>query len=114
MGEEQCVPGVIESIYSMKLEGTEAFVIGVRRRKALQEPSHVPNPFPRFPDFGAEIWSRNLTTAQEFVPLTKPIYHIQSMAWKGDAVVLKPIIPVSSPNWRSLNCADRLSLFQDI
>lgn len=90
---EQLVPGVITGITSLSDDGAEVFVLSILCRK--RAPSGTPNPFLRYPDFGAELWSAELEKTMVRIPTTQPIYHSQSRLWAQDVVVTKPITPVS-------------------
>ena len=92
MGEDNLVPGVIDVILSIEKNGKEVFVLGVRKRKPAV--GCKSNPFSRFQEFGAEIWSQSIERQITYIPLTRPIYHTQSMRWESETMVLKPIKPV--------------------
>ena len=102
LDEDRWVPGVIEKIYSMEQSGKETFVLGIRPRRPLRPTQKVPNPFEQFEEFGAELWSNELD-ALVFVPLIKPIYHVQSAVWTQGILVLKPVKLVSKIFFQQLS-----------
>jgi hypothetical protein len=93
LNSEQLVPGVITAIFSISHNNNEVFVLSILRRKPA--PSGIANPFARYPDFGAQLWSVEHESSKVCIPTTQPVYHSQSRPWAQGVVVLKPIIPVS-------------------
>jgi hypothetical protein len=89
----QLVPGVIAGIYSMENGNEELFMLSVKARKPPS--SQIPNPFSRYPDFNAELWSTEFETETVRIPATQPICHSQSLPWAKHILVLKPIKSVS-------------------
>jgi hypothetical protein len=87
------VAGIIASIFSVVDGEREVFVLLVYPRKPA--PAHAVNPFARYPDFGAEVWSDELEARPICIPTTRRMYHVQLRPWSKGLVVLKPIIPVS-------------------
>lgn len=98
LGSERLVPGVIENILSVEDDGEDIFVLCVRPRQSLPSWSNVGNPFCRYPDFGAELWSSEFSDDLVYVPATQPLYHSQSRPWGEGVIVLKPVQPVSNLN----------------
>ena len=87
------IPGTITGIFSIKDGMDEVFVLSVYPRKPA--PRGTMNPFTRYPDFGAELWSTELEDKMLCIPTTQPIYHSQRRLWAKGILVLKPIKPVS-------------------
>jgi hypothetical protein len=82
------IPGVIDRIFSIHADSEDVFVLCIHPRKPL--PKRVHNPFSRFPDFGAELWSTELGSVIN-IPATQPLYHSQSRLWAKGIMVLKPV-----------------------
>jgi hypothetical protein len=87
------IPGTIVGIFSVQDGEDEVFVLSIYPRKPV--PSGTANPFTRYPDFGAELWSTELEDRMVCIPTTQPIYHSQRRQWAKGILVLKPIKPVS-------------------
>jgi len=59
-GSSSLVPGVIHKIFSMPgPDQQESYFFAVHRYESV--PDGVENPFQAFPDFGAGLWSRDIT-----------------------------------------------------
>ena len=94
-GSSPLIPGVVVGIFSIEDGKEKVFVLSIQVRKPV--PDSIPNPFARYPDFGAEIWSTEFESEMVCIAATQPIYHVQSRLWVKGAVVLKPIQSVGLP-----------------
>jgi hypothetical protein len=89
---EDLLPGVIAAIISIEDGGQEVFVLSIQPRKPASE--GIINPFARYPDFGAELWSTEFEEEIMCIPATQPICHSESRTWVTGVVVLKAITSV--------------------
>jgi hypothetical protein len=89
---EDLLPGVIAGITSIEDGDQEVFVLSIQLRKPA--PANIVNPFARYPDFGAQLWSTEFEEEAMFVPATQPIFHSESCTWATGVVVLKAITSV--------------------
>jgi hypothetical protein len=89
---EDLLPGVIAAITSIEDDGKEVFVLSIQPRKPASE--SIINPFARYPDFGAELWSTEFEEEIMCIPATQPICHSESRTWVTGVVVLKAITSV--------------------
>ena len=94
---EDLLPGVIAGIVSIEDDDEEIFVLTIQPRKPA--PTSVVNPFARYPDFGAQLWSTEFEEEIVCIPATQPICHSESRAWvTPGVVVLKAISSVGLQN----------------
>jgi hypothetical protein len=99
------IPGVIDSIFSIGADSEDVFVLCIHPRKPVLKEVH--NPFSRFPDFGAELWSTELGSIMH-IPATQPLYHSQSRLWAKGIMVLKPVSVIPDCRfWSNLLSVDR-------
>jgi hypothetical protein len=89
---EDLLPGVITGINSIEDGDQEIFVLSIQPRKPA--PACIINPFARYPDFGAQLWSTEFEDEVMHIPATQPIYHSESRSWVRGVVVLKAITSV--------------------
>ena len=89
---EDLVPGVITGITSIEDGDQEIFVLSIYPRKPA--PACTKNPFARYPDFGAQLWSTEFEKEIITIPATQPICHSESRMWDTGIVVLKAITSV--------------------
>jgi hypothetical protein len=89
---EDLVPGVIAGITSIEDGDQEIFVLAIQPRKPAS--TFIMNPFARYPDFGAELWSTEFEEEIVCIPATQPICHSESRTWAAGVVVLKAITSV--------------------
>ncbi len=89
----QLVPGLIIGIYSFENGDEKTFILSVKARKP--PPSQIPNPFTRYPDFNAELWSTEFESEVLRIPVRQLIYHSEGLPWAQHVLVLKPIKLVS-------------------
>ena len=90
---EDLVPGVIAGITSIEEGDQDVFVLSIQPRKPA--PTSIMNPFARYPDFGAQLWSTEFEEKIICIPATQPICHSESRMWVTGVVVLKAITSVS-------------------
>lgn len=89
---EDLLPGVIAGITSIEDGNQEVFVLSIQPRKPA--PAGIVNPFARYPDFGAQLWSTESEEDIICIPATQPICHSESRTWVTGVVVLKAITSV--------------------
>jgi hypothetical protein len=89
---EDLLPGVIAGITSIEDGDQEIFVLSIQPRKPA--PASIINPFARYPDFGAQLWSTEFKEEIICIPATQPIFHSESRTWVTGVVVLKAITSV--------------------
>ena len=89
---DDLLPGVIAGITSIEDGDQEVFVLAIQPRKPA--PAHTIDPFARYPDFGAQLWSTEFEEEITCISATQPICHSESRAWDTGVVVLKAITPV--------------------
>jgi hypothetical protein len=89
---EDLLPGVIAAITSIEDGDQEIFVLSIQPRKPA--PESIINPFARYPDFGAELWSTEFEEDIMCIPATQPICHSESRTWVTGVVVLKAVTSV--------------------
>jgi hypothetical protein len=89
---EDLLPGVIAGITSIEDGDQEVFVLSIQPRKPA--PACIKNPFARYPDFGAQLWSTEFEEEIMCIPATQPICHSESRMWVKGVVVLKAITSV--------------------
>lgn len=89
---EDLLPGVIGGIFSIEDGDQEVFVLSIQPRKPA--PACITNPFARYPDFGAQLWSTEFEEEIVCIPTTQPICHSESREWVTGVVVLKAITSV--------------------
>jgi hypothetical protein len=92
LDSEDLVPGVITGIASIEDGDQEIFVLSIYPRKPA--PACTINPFARYPDFGAQLWSTEFEKEFMTIPATQPICHSESRTWDTGVVVLKAITSV--------------------
>jgi hypothetical protein len=92
LDREDLLPGVISGIISIEDGDQEVFVLSIQPRKPA--PACTVNPFARYPDFGAQLWSTEFEEENIVIPATYPICHSESRMWVTGVVVLKPITSV--------------------
>ncbi len=81
------VPGMIRAIFT-----TYTF-LAIHRYLAPR--ASLPDPFARYPDFGASIWSSETHKDVTIVPVNRNIYHAIYRDWDYKLMVMKPLNKVS-------------------
>ena len=69
----------------------EVFVLSIWPRKPTPD---IINPFARYPEFGAQLWSTEFKEEIVCILATQPICHSESRTWVTGVVVLKAISSV--------------------
>lgn len=92
LDRENLLPGVISGIFGIEDGDQDFFVLSIQPRKPA--PACTVNPFARYPDFGAQLWSTEFEDKNMFIPATNPICHSESRTWDTGVVVLKAITSV--------------------
>jgi len=92
LDNENLLPGVISGIVSIEAGDQDVFVLSIQPRKPA--PACTINPFARYPDFGAQLWSTEFEDEMVCIPATQPICHSESRTWATGVVVLKAISSV--------------------
>jgi hypothetical protein len=92
LDSEDLLPGVIRGITSIEDGDHEVFVLFIQPRKPA--PACIKNPFARYPEFGAQLWSTEFEEEKMCIPATQPIFHSESRTWVSGVVVLKAITSV--------------------
>ena len=92
LGCKDLLPGVIAGITSIEDGNQEIFVLFIQRRRPA--PACVVNPFARYPDFSAQLWSSEFEDKIMCILATQSICHSKSRIWVTGVVVLKAITSV--------------------
>lgn len=92
-GSDSLVPGIVRAIFLVTQGSTEHIFLAVHRY--LAPPSDLPNPFSRYPDFGASLWSSETQKEVTIVPGNRDIYHAIYRDWDYRIIVMKPLNRVS-------------------
>ena len=98
------VPGKVRSIFLVRQDSTTHIFLAVHRFLALE--SSLPNPFARYPEFGASLWSSEIQKEVTIVPGSRKIYHAIYREWDYKIMVMKPLNRVSniySLGWKTAN-----------
>jgi hypothetical protein len=82
------VPARIQDIISLTRNGQELIFLAVHRFKPVNP--EVDNPFVRYKDFGASLWSTEQSEKVEIVPATEGVSHAIRRQWVEGTCVLKP------------------------
>lgn len=86
------VPGMVRAIFLVTQDNTTHIFLAVHRYLATS----LPNPFARYPDFGAGLWSSETQKEVTIVPGNRRIYHAIYRDWDHKTLVMKPLNRVSS------------------
>lgn len=87
------VPGMVRAIFQVT-QGRKAYkFLAVHRY--LAPGASLPNPFARYPDFGASIWSSETQKEVTIVPVKRKMYHAIYRDWDYKLMVMKPLNKVS-------------------
>jgi hypothetical protein len=93
------VPGTIRKIFSIPLRDpgnavlTQSHFLAVHRYESI--PDNIEDPFHRYPDFGASLWSENINKQVEIIDLSRKFCHGICRNWQQGILVLKPLDKVS-------------------
>lgn len=92
-GSNSLVPGIVRAIFLVTQDSTEHIFLAIHRYFAA--PRSLPNPFARYPDFGASLWSSETEKEITIVPGNRDIYHAIYRNWDYKIMVMKPLNRVS-------------------
>ncbi len=92
-GSSFLAPGIIRAIFLVRQDSEEQIFLAVHRYLTL--PTSLPNPFTRYPDFGASLWSSETCKEITIVPGNRDIYHAIYRRWDYKILVMKPLNRVS-------------------
>jgi hypothetical protein len=87
------VPGMVRAIFQVTQDRVAYTFLAVHRYLAPR--SSLPNPFARYPDFGASLWSSETHKEITIVPVERRIYHAIYREWDYKLMVMKPLNKVS-------------------
>jgi hypothetical protein len=93
-GANSLVPGIIRAIFQITQDSAEHIFLAVQCY--LAPPTSLPNPFTRYPDFGASLWSSEIQKEVTIVPGNRDIYHAIYRDWDHKIKVMKPLNRVSN------------------
>jgi hypothetical protein len=88
------VPGLVRSIFLVTQDNTTHTFLAIHRY--LTPKTSLPNPFARYPDFGASLWSSETQKEVTIVPGNRRIYHAIYRDWGYKILVMKPLNKVSN------------------
>lgn len=97
---ERPVPGRIQDIFAVEIVhngiSRQEFICVVKRHLGRPRPipCHV-QMLPIFEEFGAYLWSRNLSEQVDIIPFDQTLCHLIGRPWSDDLFVLKPMNRVS-------------------
>ena len=107
-GDATLVPGKVRSIFLVKQDSSTHIFLAVHRF-LTPEPS-LPNPFARYPEFGASLWSSETQKEVTIVPGSRKIYHAIYRDWEFKIMVMKPLNRVSNFYYLRWKMADLRTL----
>lgn len=87
------VPGLVRAIFQVTQGRTAYTFLAIHRY--LAPGASLPDPFARYPDFGASIWSSETQREVTIVPVKRRIYHAIYRPWDYKLMVMKPLNRVS-------------------
>jgi hypothetical protein len=87
------VPGMVRAIFLVMQDNAQHTFLAVHRY--LAPATSLPNPFARYPDFGASLWSSETQKEITIVPGNRNIYHAIYRDWDYKIMVMKPLNRVS-------------------
>jgi hypothetical protein len=88
------VPGIVRAIFLVTQDSTTHIFLAIHRYLAPR--TSLPNPFARYPDFGASLWSSETQKEVTIVPGHRKIYHAIYRSWDYKILVMKPLNRVSN------------------
>lgn len=97
---DRFVPGVIRQILATSVPQTSSthhslcilFVV----HRFLPSSPLASDPFAQYPEFGASIWSRELSSDIDITPAIRGVHHAMRAPWTNDTYVLKSVAKVST------------------
>lgn len=87
------VPGMVRAIFQVTQNRTAYTFLAIHRY--LAPGASRPNPFARYPDFGASIWSSETQREVTIVPVKRSMHHAIYREWEHNLMVMKPLNRVS-------------------
>lgn len=105
---EILIPGRIQDIFSIETSGDngvarEDFICVIKRYCGDPQPiSCVAGMLPVYEDFGAHLWSSDLSETLYIIPMNRTLYHSISRAWSDGKVVMKLLNRVSVASYTVL------------
>jgi len=87
------VPGLVRAIFQVTHDRTAYTFLAIHRY--IAPGASLLNPFTRYPDFGASIWSSETQREVTIVPVKRRIYHAIYRRWDYRLMVMKPLNKVS-------------------
>ena len=88
-GSNSLVPGMVRAIFLVMQDRTEHVFLAIHRY--LTPPRSLPDPFARYPEFGASLWSSETQKDITIVPGNRDIYHAIYRDWDYKIMVMKPL-----------------------
>lgn len=88
------VPGMVRAIFMVMQDRVQHTFLAVHRY--LAPTMSLPDPFARYPDFGASLWSSETQKDITIVPISRDIYHAVYRDWDYKVMVMKPLNRVSN------------------
>ena len=88
------VPGMVRAIFLVTQDSSTHMFLAVHRY--LTPETSLPNPFARYPDFGASLWSSETQKEVTIVPGNRRIYHAIYRDWDYKILVMKLLNRVSN------------------
>lgn len=83
------VPGIVRAIFPVTHGSMTHIFLAVHRYLAPR--TSLPNPFQRYPDFGASLWLSETQKEVTIVPGNRRIYHAIYRDWDYNVLVMKPL-----------------------
>jgi hypothetical protein len=87
------VPGLVRAIFQVTHDRTAYTFLAIHRY--ITPGASLLDPFTRYPDFGASIWSSETQREVTIVPVKRRIYHAIYRPWDYRLMVMKPLNKVS-------------------
>jgi hypothetical protein len=95
-GISALVPGVVRAIFQVRHGSATHKFLAVHRY--LAPTASLPDPFARYPEFGASLWSSETQKEVTIVPGSRKICHAIYRDWDYKIMVMKPLNRVSNIN----------------
>ena len=92
-GVSALVPGIVCTIFLVRHDNATQIFLAVHRY--LTPTTSLPNPFARYPEFGASLWSSETQKEVMIVPGSQKICHAIYRDWDYKIMVMKPLNRVS-------------------
>ncbi len=92
------VPGMVRAIFQVTQDRTAYTFLAIHHYLAPE--ASLPNPFARYLDFGASIWSSEMQREVTIIPVKQRMYHAIYRDWDCKLMVMKPLNRVSDMVWK--------------